>query len=134
MKVYQVRSHPSSAQLPRSQQLAWRLAEVAADPVPVEPEVVEMIGNRIIDNAAVAVAALTRQPVVAARDQANALPYQPGATVLGLPHTHRFSPEWAAWATSDAVRELDFHDTYLAAAYSHPADNNPPLVAVAQHR
>lgn len=134
MKVYQVRSHPSSAQLPRSQQLAWRLAEVAADPVPVEPEVVEMIGNRIIDNAAVAVAALTRQPVVAARDQAKAHPYQPGATVVGLPHTERFSPEWAAWANSVAVRELDFHDTYLAADYSHPADNIPPLVAVAQHR
>src|SRR5690606_10448574 len=29
---------------------------------------------------------------------------------------------------------LDFHDTYLAADYSHPADNIPPLVAVAQHR
>jgi 2-methylcitrate dehydratase len=30
------------------------------------------------------------------------------------------------------VRELDFHDTFLAAEYSHPGDNIPPLVAVAQ--
>jgi 2-methylcitrate dehydratase len=31
------------------------------------------------------------------------------------------------------VRELDFHDTFLAADYSHPGDNIPPIVAVAQH-
>jgi 2-methylcitrate dehydratase len=28
---------------------------------------------------------------------------------------------------------LDFHDTFLAADYSHPGDNIPPIVAVAQH-
>jgi 2-methylcitrate dehydratase len=32
-----------------------------------------------------------------------------------------------------AVRELDFHDTFLAAEYSHPGDNIPPVIAVAQH-
>jgi 2-methylcitrate dehydratase len=31
------------------------------------------------------------------------------------------------------VRELDFHDTFLAAEYSHPGDNIPPILAVAQH-
>ncbi|MEN0023018.1 MAG: MmgE/PrpD family protein, partial [Microbacterium sp.] len=31
------------------------------------------------------------------------------------------------------VRELDYHDTFLAAEYSHPGDNIPPIVAVAQH-
>ena len=46
----------------------------------------------------------------------------------------RVSPEWAAWANGVAVRELDFHDTFLAEEYSHPADNIPPLLAVAQHR
>ncbi len=30
------------------------------------------------------------------------------------------------------MRELDFHDTFLAAEYSHPGDNIAPLVAVAQ--
>ena len=43
-----------------------------------------------------------------------------------------YSAEWAAWANGVAVRELDFHDTFLAAEYSHPGDNIPPLVAVAQ--
>ena len=42
------------------------------------------------------------------------------------------SPEWAAWANGVAVRELDFHDTFLAAEYSHPGDNIPPILAVAQ--
>jgi 2-methylcitrate dehydratase len=45
----------------------------------------------------------------------------------------RVSPEWAAWANGVAVRELDFHDTFLAADYSHPGDNILPLLAVAQH-
>ena len=31
------------------------------------------------------------------------------------------------------MRELDFHDTFLAAEYSHPGDNIPPVLAVAQH-
>jgi 2-methylcitrate dehydratase len=30
------------------------------------------------------------------------------------------------------VRELDYHDTFLAAEYSHPGDNIPPILAVAQ--
>ena len=30
------------------------------------------------------------------------------------------------------MRELDYHDTYLAEEYSHPGDNIPPLLAVAQ--
>ena len=30
------------------------------------------------------------------------------------------------------MRELDYHDTFLAADYSHPGDNIPPILAVAQ--
>ena len=29
-------------------------------------------------------------------------------------------------------KRIDFHDTFLAADYSHPGDNIPPLLAVAQ--
>ncbi|HEY3436388.1 MAG TPA: MmgE/PrpD family protein [Actinotalea sp.] len=133
MITHQVRVHPSSDRLPREQQLAWKLARVAADPVPVLDEVTEMVVNRVIDNAAVATASLTREPVAAARAQALAHPYRPGSTVLGARLSDRVSPEWAAWANGVAVRELDYHDTFLAAEYSHPGDNIPPLVAVAQH-
>jgi len=132
MKNHPVRMYRSDENLPREQQLAWKIAEVAADPVEVSPEVAEMIINRVIDNAAVATASLSRAPVVAARGQAGAHPFAPGATVFGS-RVHA-SPEWAAFANGVAVRELDFHDTFLAAEYSHPGDNIPPILAVAQHR
>lgn len=133
MQQHHVHVHSSKDNLAKTQQLAWKIAEVAADPVGVAPAVVEMIGNRIIDNAAVAAASVARRPVASARAQAKAHPFSPGATVFGLPQQTRLSPEWAAWANGVAVRELDFHDTYLAADYSHPGDNIPPILAVAQH-
>ena len=133
MKLHAVRTHPSADQLPRQEQLAWRFAALAVDPVEVEPAVVEMIGNRIIDNASVAAASIARHPAVSARAQAVAHPAAPGSTVFGLATDRRFSPEWAAWANGVAVRELDYHDTFLAAEYSHPGDNIPPILAVAQH-
>ncbi|MBF6171925.1 2-methylcitrate dehydratase PrpD [Nocardia blacklockiae] len=131
MKNHLVRTRRSAENFPREQHLAWRIAEVAADPVAVAAETAEMIVNRIIDNAAVAAAALTRRPVANARAQALAHPYRPGATVFGVGGS--YSPEWAAWANGVAVRELDFHDTFLAAEYSHPGDNIPPILAAAQH-
>ncbi|MFC3493960.1 MmgE/PrpD family protein [Glycomyces rhizosphaerae] len=134
MIEHAVRAYASREDLPREEQLAWKIAEVATDPVAVEADVAEMIGNRVIDNAAVAAASLGRRPVANARAQAFAHPYRPGAAVFGAAPEVRNSPEWAAWANGVAVRELDFHDTFLAADYSHPGDNIPPILAVAQHR
>lgn len=133
MQQHEVRVHPSRARLPRADQLAWKIAAVASDPVDVEVDVVEMIGNRIIDNAAVAAASVARRSVASARAQAEVHALRPGATVFGLTRGQRVSPEWAAWANGVAVRELDFHDTFLAADYSHPGDNIPPVLTVAQH-
>ena len=127
-----VQVHAPGTRLDQHDQLAYKLAVAATDPVEVEPEVAEMIVNRVIDNAGVAVASARRRPVANARAQA--LPHRadPGASVFGS--DSRVSCEWAAWANGVAVRELDFHDTYLAADYSHPGDNIPPLLAVAQQR
>ncbi len=133
MTTHHVRVHPSAERLPREAQLAWAFAELAADRPPLPDDVVDMVVNRVIDDASVAVASVGRAPVVAARAQALAHPYRPGSTVVGLPADQRVSPEWAAWANGVAVRELDHHDTYLAADYSHPGDNIPPVLAVAQH-
>ena len=133
--THHVRVHRSEEELPREEQLAWKIAEVAVDPVAVDPEVADMIINRVIDNAAVAAASLTREPIVAARAQALAHPVSTGgagSSLFGLA-AERTSPEWAAWANGVAVRELDYHDTFLAAEYSHPGDNIPPILAVAQH-
>jgi 2-methylcitrate dehydratase len=133
VKQHKVRTYKSAEPLDRLDQLAWKIAAVASDSVRVEDDVADMIGNRIIDNAAVAAASIARHPVATARAQAEAHPQAPGATIFGLAPSARFSPEWAAWANGVAVRELDFHDTFLAADYSHPGDNIPPLLAVAQH-
>ncbi|UCZ60148.1 2-methylcitrate dehydratase PrpD [Mycobacterium sp. SMC-16] len=130
MQTHEVRTRRSAEEFPRSEHLAWKIAEVAADPVAVTREVEAMVVNRIIDNAAVSAASVIRRPVTVARAQAQAHRTSRGATVFGIDGT--YSPEWAAWANGVAVRELDFHDTFLAAEYSHPGDNIPPLVAVAQ--
>ena len=131
---HDVRVHRSEENLAHEDQLAWKMAQVAVDPAEVEPEVAEMVINRVIDNAAVAVASLARAPIVSARAQALSHPVPAGGTgssVFGL--ETRTSPELAAWANGVAVRELDYHDTFLAADYSHPGDNIPPLLAVAEH-
>ena len=132
MITHHVKVHPSKAALPKSEQLAWKIAAVAAASAAIDPAAGEMVVNRIIDNAAVALAAINRTPVANARSQALAHPRAGGATLFGVPAAQRFDCEWAAWANGVAVRELDMHDTFLAADYSHPADNIPALLAVAQ--
>ena len=139
MREHNVRVYKSEESLPRENQLAFKIATVAADPVAVTDEVTDMVINRIIDNASVAIASLKRAPVIAARAQAMTHPVQhavnpdagKGSAIFGINDT--VSPEWAAWANGVAVRELDYHDTFLAAEYAHPGDNIPPILAVAQH-
>jgi 2-methylcitrate dehydratase len=132
MQWHHVKVHSSAENFPREKQLAWKIAEVAADPVGVEPDVAEMIANRIIDNAAVAIAAINRRPVVSARAMALAHPHQMGAAIFGVASEQTVSSEWAAWANGTAVRELDMHDTFLGTDFGHPGDNIPPILAVAQ--
>ena len=132
MIMHDVRVHPEADRLPREDQLAWKIAAVASDAVAVLPEVAEMIVNRVIDNASVAIASINRHPIVSARDQALAHARPGGATLFGCAPDVRVHAEWAAWANGTAVRELDYHDTFLAAEYSHPGDNIPPILATAQ--
>ncbi|MCB9060483.1 MAG: MmgE/PrpD family protein [Halobacteriovoraceae bacterium] len=133
MRKHEVRVYPSKEHLAKESQLAWKFAAMASDPVDIQDDVIDMIINRIIDNASVAIAAINRRPVANARTQALAHPRDKrGANVFGVSKDQTFSPEWAAWANGTAVRELDFHDTFLAADYSHPGDNIPPILAVAQ--
>ena len=108
------------------------MAEYAASAPAIEDEVASMTSCRVIDNASVALAAINRGPVAAARAMALAHPRDGGATLFGLAPDTEVHAEWAAWANATAVRELDFHDTFLAADYAHPGDNIGPLIAVAQ--
>jgi 2-methylcitrate dehydratase len=132
MLQHEVKVYPSRSHLAREDQLAWKIAAVAADKAAVERDVAEMIANRLIDNAAVALAAVNRHPVVSARAMALGHPRPGGATLFGVAAEQRFGSEWAAWANGTAVRELDMHDTFLAADFGHPGDNIPPILAVAQ--
>ena len=133
MKNHEVRTHKSAEDFPNEEHLAYKVAEVAADPVEVPAETTDMIINRIIDNAAVAMASVARGPVTSARVMAQAHSVSKGgATVFGVDGA--YSAEWATLANGTAVRELDYHDTFLAAEYSHPGDNIPPLLATAQHK
>lgn len=132
MIEHRVKVYPSAAALPREDQLAWKIAEVAQATRTLDDAVIELVRCRILDNAAVALAAINRPPVAAARAMALAHPRPGGAALIGLPPQIRVDAEWAAWANATAVRELDFHDTFLAADYAHPGDSIQPLIAVAQ--
>ncbi len=132
MRHHRVRVFKSVEAPARSELLAWKLACVAADETPVDSDVAAMIVNRVIDNGGVAVAGLARHPVANARAQALAHPHPGGATVFGMPRDQRVACEWAAWANASAVRELDFHDTYLSVDMNHPGDMIPAIVAVGQ--
>ena len=132
MISHKVKVYPSKIYLPKKKQLAWKIANIASDNAKLNKKAVEMVINRIIDNASVAIASLNRKAVISSREMALKHPRKNGATLFGINSKLRFDCEWAAWSNGTAVRELDFHDTFLAADYSHPADNIPPLIGVGQ--
>jgi len=132
MQDHQVRVWDAAESHPREQELAWKIAAYAVSRPAIDDDVAEMVRCRVIDNAAVALAAINRRPVASARAMALAHPRSAGATLFGLPPEITVHAEWAAWVNATAVRELDFHDTFLAKDFGHPGDNIPPLIAVAQ--
>ena len=132
MISHKVKVYPSKIYLPKKKQLAWKIASIASDNAKLNKKAVEMVINRIIDNASVAIASLNRKAVISSREMALKHPRKNGATLFGINSKLRFDCEWAAWSNGTAVRELDFHDTFLAADYSHPGDNIPPLIGVGQ--
>ncbi len=132
MLLNTIKVYPSKINLPKKRQLAWKIAEIASDNSKLNKDSIDMVINRIIDNASVAIASLNRKPVISAREMAKGHLRKSGSTIFGINSKVKFDPEWAAWANGTAVRELDFHDTFLAADYSHPGDNIPPILAVGE--
>ena len=99
---HEVRTRKSAEDFPIEEHLAYKVAKVAADPVEVPEETREMIINRIIDNASVAVASYARRPVTTARVMAQAHPVQEGgAQVFGVDGA--YSAEWVAFANGTAA-------------------------------
>ncbi len=132
MPTYRIRALSSAKTPPWPEQLAGRIAAYAASRPQPSPAAAEMAARRVVDSFAVALAAIRRQPVAAARAMALAHPRDGGATLFGLPAGRRFDCAWAGFANGVAVRELDYNDTFLAADFAHPSDCIAPLLAVAQ--
>ena len=130
MIVHKVKVFPSKIHLPKKKQLAWKIAEIASDNAKLDKNAIEMAINRIIDNASVAIASLNRSSVVSSREMALKHFRKNGATLFGVNNKLKFDCEWAAWSNGTAVRELDFHATFLAFAYSHLGDIIPFLICV----
>ena len=134
MKKFNINVQQSGEKLKKENQLAYRIAVMASEDWQLTNEITEMVGNRIIDNAGVAVAAINREAVKIARSQAMQFENNKGATLIGLDHNKKFDCQWAAWANAVAVRELDFHDNIMAKETCHPGDCIPTILAVAQQK
>ena len=70
MIVHKVKVYPSKIHLPKKKQLAWKIAEIASDNSKLNKDAIDMVINRIIDNASVAIASLNRKPVISSREMA----------------------------------------------------------------
>ena len=68
MIIHKLKVYPSKVKLPKKKQLAWKLAELASDNAKLNNKSVEMVINRIIDNASVAIASLNRKAVITSRE------------------------------------------------------------------
>ena len=68
MIVHKVKVYPSKTNLPRKNQLAWKIAEIASDNAKLSTDGIEMAINRIIDNASVAIASINRSSVISSRE------------------------------------------------------------------
>ena len=90
MIVHKVKVYPSKINLPKKKQLAWKIAEIASDNVKLNKDAVEMVINRIIDNASVAIASLNRKPVVSSREMALKHIRKSGATLFGVNNKLKF--------------------------------------------
>ena len=101
-----IKVYPSKINLLKKKQLAWKIAEIASDRSKLNNDSIDMVINRIIDNASVAIASLNRKPVITAREMAKGHLRKSGSTIFGIDSKIKFDAEWAAWANGTAVREL----------------------------
>ena len=84
MIVHNVKVYPSKTHLPKKNQLAWKIAEIASDNAKLNKDAIEMVINRIIGNASVAIASLNRRPVISSREMALKHSRKNGATLFGV--------------------------------------------------
>jgi len=88
--LHTVKVYSSEENLPKKKQLAWKIAEIASDNAKLDKNSIEMVINRIIDNASVAIASLNRAPVISAREMAKRHSRKNGATLFGVNSNLKF--------------------------------------------
>ena len=93
MITHTVKVFPSKIKLDKKNQLAWKLAEISSDNVKLNKKSIEMVINRIIDNASVAIASLNRKPVISSREMALRHPKKRVATLFGVCSKKKFDCE-----------------------------------------
>src|SRR5262249_58924007 len=103
--------------------LAYRFQDLPASTVPPAK-------GRLLDSAAVGLAAYAAPPVRILRKCAPRVEGPWAATLWGT--RDKTTPDHAALANGTMVRYLDLNDAYRTLDASHPSDNLPGLVAVAQ--
>ncbi len=86
--------------------------------------------QRVVDSVGCALGGFRSPPAEVARRLASEVAGGRSARIWGS--LFRTSPEDAAFANGVALRYLDFNDTYRKRDGSHPSDNLPALVAVAE--
>ena len=106
MIIHKLKVYPSKVKLSKKKQLAWKLAELASDNAKLNKDSVEMVINRIIDNASVAIASLNRKAVISSREMAMKHPRKNGATIFGINSNEKFDCEWAAWSNAVSYTHL----------------------------
>ena len=84
MKTHSIKLQKPGKKIGKKNHLAWLIASMASESWKINKDVIEMVGNRIIDNAGVAVAALNREAVKIARAQAMQFENKNGANLIGL--------------------------------------------------
>ena len=87
-----IKVYPSKIKINKKKQLAWKIAEIASDNAKLDNHAIDMVINRIIDNASVAIASLNRPPVISAREMALAHKRKNGATIFAVSYTHLTLP------------------------------------------
>ena len=88
-----VKVYPSKIKINKKNQLAWKIAEIASDNAKLNKDAIEMVINRIIDNASVAIASLNRKPVISSREMALKHSRINGATLFGVNSNLKFDCE-----------------------------------------
>ena len=83
MIIHKIKVYPSKIHLPKKKQLAWKIAEIASDNAKLDKNSIEMVINRIIDNASVAIASLNRKPEISSREMALKHTYQKKISLHG---------------------------------------------------